>query len=119
MEWKDDVCPVADAKLALNVDARFLQSVHLIEQSHGVHHHAVADDGLDTGAQNPARDELQNVLRLADENRVPGVMPTLVTRNDVEFVGEEIDNLALALVAPLRAQHDDVGHLGTKATIVS
>src|SRR5207247_5319305 len=47
------------------------------------------------------------------------VMSTLVTRHDIEFLGEEIDYLALALVAPLRAQHDDVGHLGTKATIVS
>ena len=48
---------------------------------------------------------------LPDVHRMTGVMPALVARHDVEPVGEEIDNLPLALVSPLGSQDDDVCHV--------
>src|ERR1035438_94471 len=39
-----------------------------------------------------------------------GVVPALIARDDVEAVGEEIDNLPLTLVPPLGSQDDYVTH---------
>ena len=67
-----------------------------------VDHHAFADDGLDSGPQDSARNQLQNELFFPDENRVAGVMAALITRHDVEAFGKQIDHFAFAFVAPLR-----------------
>ncbi len=71
---------------------------------------AVADDGLHARAKNAAGDQLQDVLLLADEDGVAGVVAALIARDDVEALGEEVDDLALAFVAPLGAENDDVFH---------
>ena len=63
------------------------------------------------GTQNAARNQLENVLLLADEDRVPRVVSALVARHDVEPIREQIDDFSLALVAPLGAEDDHVSHL--------
>jgi len=55
--------------------------------------------------QNPAGDQLQNELLIADDHRVARVVAALITRYDVEPGGEQVDDLAFALVAPLRSQY--------------
>ena len=40
-------------------------------------------------------------------NRVAGVVAALVTRNDLESLREQIDDLAFAFVAPLGAYYCD------------
>ena len=47
------------------------------------------------------------VRLVADDDRVPGVRPAVVAADDVGVLREQVDDLALALVAPLRA--DDHG----------
>ena len=37
-------------------------------------------------------------------------MPALVARDDVEALGQQIDDFALAFVAPLRAENDYIAH---------
>ena len=61
--------------------------------------------------QNAAGNQLQNELLFPDEDRVAGVVAALIARHDVEALGEQIDDFAFALVAPLRAEDDDVVHL--------
>ena len=51
-----------------------------------------------------------NVLP-ADDERMPGVVPALKTHDDVGALREPVHDLALALVAPLGSDHDDVRHL--------
>ena len=53
----------------------------------------------------------RETLRIADNQRVAGVVPALEPHDDVGLLGEPVDDLALALVAPLGAHHDDVRHL--------
>ena len=43
-----------------------------------------------------------------DVDRVPGIVAALIPRHGAEVRREHVDDLALALVAPLRAQHSDV-----------
>ena len=44
----------------------------------GIDHHAVADDGLDPGPQNAARNQLENELLRANKYGVPGVVAALI-----------------------------------------
>ena len=51
------------------------------------------------------------VLRAVDHQRVPGVVPALEAHHGGDALGQQIDDLALALVAPLGADDDQVpGH---------
>ena len=53
------------------------------------------------------RQQPQHEGFVAYVNAVPGVMPALVSRNDIEPIRKKIDNLALAFVAPLGTDNDD------------
>ena len=43
-----------------------------------------------------------------DVHGVAGVVPALIARDDVEARREQVDDLALAFVAPLRAEHCEI-----------
>ena len=60
--------------------------------------------------EDPARDELQGVALVADDDRVPGVVATLVAHDVAVLLGEQIDDLGLALVTPLGPDDDGDGH---------
>ena len=47
----------------------------------------------------------------ADDDRVPGVRPALVAADHIRALREQVDDLALALVAPLRADDDGRRHV--------
>ena len=98
------------ASWPVDVDARRLQRLDLREQRRRIDHQPVADDRLDSRAQNPDRDQLQDELLVADAHRVAGVVAALIARHDVEAFREQIDDLAFAFVAPLRAQHNQIVH---------
>ena len=49
-----------------------------------------------------------------DYQRMPGIVPTLETNHGVRLLGEEVNDLALALVTPLRADdYHGLCHLAT------
>ena len=86
------------------------KSVDFGQQRRRIEHQPVADHGLLAGPQNAARNQLQDELPVADENRVAGIVPALITRHDIEALGEQIDDLPLAFVSPLGSQDDYVSH---------
>ncbi len=51
---------------------------------------------------------MQDGLRAIDNQGMSGVMPSLEAYNHVCALGQEIDNLALALIPPLHTNHYDV-----------
>ena len=55
--------------------------------------------------QHAAGNELEHKLLAADDDRMAGVVPAGVARHGREPLAEHVHNLALALVAPLGAQH--------------
>ena len=110
MGGKQHVRAIADAQIGGDRDAGRFQSIDLAQQRGGVDDQAVADHGLLPGTQNAARDQFQNELLFADENRVAGIVPALIARHDVELFREEIDDFAFTLVAPLGAEDDYVSH---------
>jgi hypothetical protein len=110
VEGEDDVGAVADGDLAGDVDAGLFEHVEFVEQRLGVHHHAVADHAARVGMKHAAWNQLQDELLRADLDGVARVVAALIAGDDVKFLREQIDDLALAFVAPLGAQHDDVAH---------
>ncbi len=58
-----------------------------------------------------ARGQQRQLVGVAvDDQRVAGIVAALEAHDDVGALGQPVDDLALALVAPLGADHDDVGH---------
>mgnify|MGYP000511707203 CR=1 FL=1 len=90
-------------------DAAALERVDLLEQRGQVDHHAVPDDRNDVRVQHAARDELQRVPLGAHHHRVTGVVATLITDDMAVLGGEQVDDLGLALVAPLGAYDNSDG----------
>ena len=86
------------------------QLVDLGDQRPGVEHHAVADDAELARPHDARRQQRQLVDRAVDDQRVPGVVPALEARDHVGALGQPVDDLALALVAPLGADDHHVAH---------
>src|SRR5277367_3883045 len=103
--------PIADPKLIRNIDPGRIQLLDFLEQRQRIDHQAIPNYSCLSRAQNPARYQTQHELAVPNQNRVARVMPALVTHNVVEAVGQQIDQLALAFVAPLRAEDDDIAHV--------
>ena len=83
--------------------------VDLGQQRLGVDHHAVADDA-ELAAHQARGQQRQLVGLVADHQRMAGVVAALEAHHDVGAAGEPVHHLALALVAPLGADHGDIGH---------
>ena len=98
----------ADAR---EVDAARLEPVQLLDQHLGVEHARPAPS-TQSGArpEDAAGHQPQLVGLVAQHQRVPGVVAALVAGDHVGPLGQQVDDLALALVAPLGADDDRAGH---------
>ncbi len=56
--------------------------------------------------QYAGRNQRQNGLLAVDDQRVPGIVAALETHHGLHLIGQEIDDFALAFVAPLQTDHD-------------
>ena len=78
-----------------------LELVELADQHLGIDDAAVADHAR-LAADDAARQRADLVCLLADDDRVPGIRAALVAAHDIRVLREQVDDLALAFVAPLR-----------------
>ncbi len=93
-------------------DALAGELLDLGEQRPRVEHDAVADDAELAGAHDARGQQRQLVDLAVDDQRVAGVVPALEAHDDVRPLAQPVDDLALALVAPLCADDHDVTHPG-------
>ncbi len=93
-----------------DLDALLAQPADLVEQVPRIDHHAVADHRQ--LALDQARGQQRQLVDVvAHHQGVAGVVPALEADHHVGTVRQPVDDLALALVAPLGADHGDVGHV--------
>ena len=97
-----------DAQPLLDGHALVLQRVDFFAQRVERHDDAVADEAHDAVAQDAGRNQVQDRLLVADDERMPGVVPALKTHDRARAIGEHVDDGAFALVAPLRPNDDYV-----------
>ncbi len=103
MIGQDQGAGLADEQTFLGRNAVLAQHVQFAQQSIGGQHHAVTDHALHTLAQDAGRDEVQDGLPAVDDEGVTGIVAALETHHGIGLLGEQIDDLALALVTPLGA----------------
>ena len=70
------------------------------------------------GMEDARRQQPQHELPPVGVDRVPGVVPALIARDDGKVRREEVDDLALAFVAPLRAQYCNVHRHQTRSILI-
>src|SRR6516164_6361481 len=61
--------------------------------------------------QDAGRQQVQGIALVADDDGVPGIVATLVADDVVDPVAEQVGGLALAFIAPLRADDHDGRHV--------
>ncbi len=110
---EDDVGAVADLQLRPDVDADRLEAGDFVEQRGRINHHAVADNSLNTRAQNAAGDQLQYEFLAADEDGMAGIVAALIASHGIKLFREQVDDFALAFVAPLRSENYQITHVFT------
>src|ERR1019366_10587993 len=86
----------------------------LLEEGLRIDDDAVADDAGGLRVEDAARDEVKAVLLAAGDHGVAGVVATLRADDHVDGVGEQVDDLALAFIAPLTADQNCDAHRGGK-----
>ena len=96
---------------AREVDALGAQLVELAGQHLRVDHDAVADRAQLARIEDPGRDQVELPLHAVAHDGVAGVVAALEADHEVRLLGEQVDDLALALVAPLGAHDHDAGHV--------
>ena len=96
--------------VAVDRDALPAQALDLGDERVRIEHDAVADDRELARAHDARRQERELVGLGADDEGVAGVVAALEAHDDVGLVGQPVDDLALALVAPLGANDHDVRH---------
>ena len=111
--WSDRISGTFSAILRFSrrhLDALAAELLDLVDEVIGVEHHAVADD-RQLARPHDARRQQRELEHLAvDHERVAGVVAALEAHDDVGRDRQPIDDLAFAFVAPLGADHDDIGH---------
>jgi len=106
MVGKDDLRPVRDEQVAIYLHAALAQRSDFFQECQRIEHHSVANYVHTTGAENASRYQLQDKSLSLDDDRVAGVVSAGVARHHGERLGEYVDDLALALVAPLGSDND-------------
>ena len=112
---RDDVRVGADQQLR-HVDAAGAQRLELAEEHLDVDDDAVCDDRSDAVGQDSARQQVQRVLLVADDDGVAGVVAAVELDDVVDAPGEQVGGLALSFIAPLGAD-DDSGRHGWSLSI--
>ena len=106
----DQVRVLRDEEVAVERDTSLHERLHLLDKRPRVHDDAAADDAAAAGVEDAGGDRVQDVLLTPDDHRVAGVVAAGEPRDDVDVGREEVDDLPLALVPPLRADDHDVRH---------
>ena len=91
-------------------DALLVELRDLVDQRLRVDHHAVADDRQLAPAHDARGQQRQLVGGAVDDQRMAGIVAALEADDDVGLLGQPVDDLALALVAPLGADHHHIRH---------
>ena len=93
-----------------DVDALLFQLGDFVDERVRVEHDAVADDRQLSRPHHARWQERKLVGGAVDDERVAGIVAALEADHDVGLLRQPINNLAFALVAPLGADHDNIGH---------
>ena len=112
----DQVGVAGDAQV-VDRHAAAVQGLDLAEEDVRVDHHAVADDARLGLVEDAGGDEVQGEDLAVPHDGVAGVVAALIAHHHVGLLGQQVGDLALALVAPLGADHDGRRHVRSPSVL--
>ena len=111
MQRQNQSCVFGDAQtVRRHRDALLLELGDFIDQRLRIDHHAIADDRQLAAAHHAGRQQRQLVGDAVDHQRVAGIVAALEPHDDVGLLGQPVDDLALAFVAPLGPDNHNIRH---------
>ena len=111
----DEVGVAGNEQQALRLVPARLELVELRDQNAGIDDAAGADRAA-LARDDAGRDLPDLVGLVAHDDGVAGVRSTLVAADEIRVLREQVDDLSLPLVAPLRADDDGRGHARQSCT---
>jgi hypothetical protein len=108
VERQDQRARLADQQARAHIQPHRFEASDFDEQVRGVDHHAVADQAGHAFAHDTRWNQLQRGLDSFDHQRMSGVVAALEAHHRLCVIGQPVDDLALAFVAPLGADHHHV-----------
>ena len=111
MQRQDKRCVFGDFQaVGRDVDALRLELRDFRDEGVRIEDDAVADDRQLALAHDAGRQQRQLVDLAVDDQRMAGIVAALEAHHDIGALRQPVDDLALALVAPLRADDHHIGH---------
>ena len=110
MVRQDQVRAVREQQVVADLHAEALELAHFLFERHGVHHHPVPDDAENARVQDARGNQVQHEALPVHDHGVARVVAAVVASHHLHPGREQVDDLALALVAPLGACDDDIRH---------
>ena len=102
-----------------DLDALGVQLGEFAEERIRIEYDAIAHDALGARVQNAGRNLVQHELPVTNHDSVPGVGAALIADHHVGLLGEHVNELPLALVAPLRPDDNNTIVLAVKHQLTS
>jgi hypothetical protein len=106
MVGENDVSAIADEQVAVDVYALSAQRIDFPHERERIEYNTVADYATAAVAQYSAGNKLKDELLSLDGYGVPGIVSAGVSRDYLEPLGEDVNDFALALVAPLGSDNN-------------
>ncbi len=116
---QDQVRALGDAEAPRGAHAARFEGVDLVDDGLGVDDRALADQAALPFVENAARHQVEDELLAADHQRVAGVRATGVAHHELGVWREQVDDLPLALISPLRSDNDQGRHSHSPLTNAS
>jgi hypothetical protein len=90
-----------DEQVVVELEPAFFQAYHFFDQGRRVYDDPVSDNALFALMQNSGGNQVQDKLILPDHHSVARVMATLVARNNIRSLGQQVNDLSFPFITPL------------------
>ena len=102
---------VAQQQIFADLDPLRADPVHFIQHRPRIDDHARRDHADFARAQDACRQQREFVFHAVEDHRMAGVVASLIAHDNIMVISENIDNLALGLVAPLQTDNRSNRHV--------
>jgi hypothetical protein len=83
------------------------KAVSFFKEGFGIDHHPVSEHTSLSLVDDAGGKQVQHERLVTNLNRVTSVVATLIAHDDIEVLGEEVNDLSLAFISPLGADDGD------------
>ena len=108
---ENKMCLRRQMQTTTGTDPSLCQSLNFFDQTRGIDHRSTRDQAGNFSSQNSRGNKVQNILLLADFNRMPGIIPSLRPQNPIRLRRHHIKDFTLPFVSPLETENDRDGGL--------